>query len=405
MDVMVTRQPILDTNQRIHGYELLFAPGNSNHSGTDIYHPRSTNAILSSCFQVIGMNAMTSGKPIFINYTNDLLINPAVRTFPASVVRIVIQNSLNPDQKTIKACENLAKLGFQFVFEDFVLGDGYESLREIASVIKVDFQKLSDEEVQAFLRNNQLPGVQFMADNVETHEEFQAGVEHGFEFFHGSFLNKPDINNPNKLPGYHQTLVDLLNAINDPDIDFDFLESLVKKDIAISYQLLDYINSAFFGFTNKIRSIKHALALLGLEEVRKWLSVTALANVTDQKTRSLIQTSLTRAHFVEKLAKSAELSESVMFLVGLFSLIDAFLDRPMQDVLEKLPLADDIKATLLGDQTEMRKLLDLAIAYEDADWEKTQNYAKQLRIPESEMADRYPDAVEATAKVLAFYDD
>jgi EAL and modified HD-GYP domain-containing signal transduction protein len=351
------------------------------------------------------MNAMTSGKPIFINYTSDLLVNPAVRTFPPNIVRIVIQNSLAGDEKAMKACLKLSELGFHFVFEDFVLSQGYETLLKIAKVIKIDFARFSDNEREAFPLNNHLPDVQFMAENVETHEDFQAGVKYGFEFFHGRFLNKPDINNPNKLPGYHQALVDLLTAINDPDIDFDHLETLVKKDIAISYQLLDYINSAFFGFTNKIRSIKHALALLGLEEVRKWLSVTALANVTDEKTRSLIQTSLTRAHFMERLAKPAEKSESVMFLIGLFSLIDAFLDRPMQDVLQNLPLAEDIKATLLGEQTEMRKLLDLAIAYEDGDWAETQALAKKMNIPESEMADRYPDAVEATAKVLEFYND
>jgi EAL and modified HD-GYP domain-containing signal transduction protein len=299
----------------------------------------------------------------------------------------------------------LHQLGYQFVFEDFVFRKEYQLLLQIATMFKIDFRKMRQTERLAVLEQYNRPGISFMAVNIDTHEDFKQAVDHGFALFHGEFLNKPNVNNPNKLPGYNQTLVDLLTAINDPDIDFDQLESLVKKDIAISYQLLDYINSAFFGFSNKIRSIKHALALLGLEEVRKWLSVTALASVTDEKTKSLISTSLTRAHFMEKLAEKTDLSPSVVFLIGLFSLIDAFLDRPMQDVLDKLPLAGDIKATLLGEETTMRKLLELTIAYEQGKWQQCHEHAKSLNISETAMADGYPEAVETTAKVLEFYDE
>jgi EAL and modified HD-GYP domain-containing signal transduction protein len=402
MDVMVTRQPILDKSESICAYELLFDSGTDNSTNSDINDPKTLNAVLQNCFQIIGMTAMTGGKPIFIHYNKSLLNSSSATMFPKHIVRVVILKSVKPDREVLQACERLKEAGYQFVFDDFALESGFEAFLAMASVIRIDFAKVTGADRRRIVVKHARPGVQFMADNVENHEDFREGIEYGYDYYQGGFISKPNVDRANSLPGYKHTLLELLQAINEPEIEFERLEELIKRDIAISYHLLDYMNSTFFGFSNKVRSIKQALGLLGLEEVRKWLSVMALANVTDKKTVLLIATSLTRAHLLEKLARKCDLSQSVMFLVGLFSLIDAFLDRPMDAVLSELALAADIKKTLLGEDTEMRKLLDLGVAYERGDWRLCRQYADELSITYSDIPNCYTEAVEETAKVMHF---
>lgn len=220
--------------------------------------------------------------------------------------------------------------------------------------------------------------IKFLAEKVETREDFLQALQIGYCYFQG-------------IPIFKLNYLRLMEEINNPEVDFEKITNFIKGDISLSYSLLKFINSSVFGFKTKINSIKHALVLLGLSEVRKWASIIVLQNIGEDKPNELIVNSAARATFAEALARKTAFKEqaSDIFIMGIFSLIDAFLDRPLAEVLSELPLTNEIKRALLGEDNKIRTFLDLILAYEKADWVNFSVYAKKLNIDELEVPNLY----------------
>jgi EAL and modified HD-GYP domain-containing signal transduction protein len=359
--------------------------------------------VLTNSFHAIGMDVLTRGKPAFVNFTRNLLVREVASIFPSNMVKIEVLESVEPDETVIKACHRLKRAGYDLVLDDFIFEEKFRPLAEIADIIKVDFLNTKGAERWRIMDKIGTRNKKYLAEKVETHEDFDEAVIYGYEYFQGYFFGKPTIISGTDIPVHKQNNLQLIHAINNPETDFDVFEKLIKRDVSISYKLMDYINSAYFGFPHKIRSIKHALALLGLDEIRKWLSVVALANIGQEKSEALITTSLIRANFCEFLAQKIGYNYSEMFLTGLFSMIDAFLDRPMADIMSKLPLSDEIKRTLLGEDTPQRPVFELVLAYEKADWDKYQHYVEQINLDDEEVPQGYYQAVEKTGWTVVPY--
>ncbi|HEX9653980.1 MAG TPA: HDOD domain-containing protein, partial [bacterium] len=254
------------------------------------------------------------------------------------------------------------------------------------------------------LEKVQSNGIKFLAEKVETIEDYQHAVELGFSYFQGYFFSKPVIVPGREVPGYKQNYLRLLKELSNPDVSFGELENIIKQDVAISYKLLNYINSAFFSFQVRIQSIKHTLTLLGLNEARKCLLVFALSYISSNKSEALIVTSLTRANFCEMLAPKVDLRRRALdlFFMGLFSMIDALLDRPLPEVLENLAISSDIKETLLGQTTRLTLVYELILFYERGDWVHYSSCIMALNLNEAEIPDIFLEAVEKTQALLAF---
>jgi EAL and modified HD-GYP domain-containing signal transduction protein len=342
------------------------------------------------------MDALTRGKPAFVNFTRNLLVKEVASIFPKDLVKIEVLEGIEPDEEVIRACQRLKQAGYELVLDDFVYDERFQPLTEIADIIKVDFLQTKGAARWQIIDKIGSVKKKFLAEKVETHSDFKEAVMYGYEYFQGYFFGKPTIVGGTDIPVHKQNNLQLIHTINRPDTGLDDFERLVKRDVSISYKLMDYINSAYFGFPQKISSIRHALALLGLDEIRKWLSVVALANLGQDKSEALITTSLIRANFCEFLALKIGYDYSEMFLTGLFSMIDAFLDRPMVDILGRLPLSDEIKSTLLGEATSQRQVFELVLAYERADWDSYQRYAQGFNLNEEEVPQGYFQAVEKT---------
>lgn len=395
MNVFVARQPILDQRGHLFAYELLFRESMDNFfkfQDGDL----ATSSVTSSSFFLMDINQITMGKPAFINFTSNLLKQGMATLLPRDSVVIEILENVDPDLEIIAACKELKELGYKLALDDFVFRKEYRPLIELADIIKVDFQCTDIVERLALIQSLNKPKVRFLAEKVETFEEFEEAKSIGYSLFQGYYFSRPCVVQGKDIPASKINYLKLLQEISRPDIEIEALEHIIKRDISLTYKLLKFINSSAFGFKSKISSIRQVLTLLGQREFKKWVSVVVLGSISEGKPDALAVQSYVRATFAELLAPKAGLGAqaSSIFLMGLFSLIDACLDRPLPDILKELPIEDSIKNALLGYPNIYRDLLELITDYEQGNWKQVSRHALKLRIDEECIPPYYVKALE-----------
>lgn len=395
METYIARQPIFDLHKRVYGYELLFRSGLDNIFKQEDPDQASSQVIIDSFF-LHNISALTGRKRAFINVTRDLLLKEYLLLIPRQLVVVEILENIDPDSEVIAACKKLKKAGYLLAMDDFVYGEKYKPFIDLADFIKIDFLSTAEKERKSLPQNFSPLGIGFLAEKVETPATFQEALESGYTYFQGNFFSKPTIIPGKDLPGYKLHYFRIIQEINRPEISFERLEELIKKEISLSYKLFRYINSAFFGLKNKVHSIKHAMALLGEKEVKKWLSFIILATIGEDKPEELAVQAIIRARFCESLAPHVGLPGRAdgLFLMGMFSLLDAFLDRPLSDLLMEIPLDTDIKKALLGEENRFGELYQCVLAYERGEWGKLSEHGKKFKITEALLSQLYLGAVE-----------
>ncbi len=396
MEVFVARQPIFDRKQKVYAYELLFRSGFEQNFFDNSDGDASSKQVLTNSFLSIGMDTMTNGKKAFVNFTRKLLLDQVASIFPKDLMVVEILEDIEPDDEMVSACKKLKDLGYLLVLDDFVFAPGYENLINLVDIIKVDFIQTQGTERGTVIHDVGASRIEYLAEKVETQEDFEQAVDLGYSYFQGYYFSKPQIIAGHDVPAHKLNYLQILNEINQPEVDFDELEKVFKQDLSLSYKLLNYMNSVHFGFKNKIRSIKHALSLLGIDESKKWLSLFALQIIGKDKSEELLSMSLIRANSCEMIAPliGCKNRASELFLMGLFSMIDALLDQPLEGILAKLPLADDIKKALLGEKNQMGDVFELVVNYEKGDWVNFSEYAARLSVKETELIDIFQMALE-----------
>ncbi len=390
MNILVARQPIFDKNRQVVAYELLFRSNTTNNfDGSD--GDQATTDVIVASFLSIGMDVVTGGKRAFINFTDNLLKKKVAHLLPADVLAVEILETVEPEQEIIEACQQLKKDGYTIVLDDFVFHPRFQPLIEVAEIIKIDFLATSPGERKAIVQRFAKTKIKFLAEKVETEAEFVEAVACGYSFFQGYFFSKPIIIARKDIPASKLSYLKLLQQIQQSDMNVQRIEEIIKREISFSYRLLKYINSSAFGFRQEIRSIRQAVSLLGQRDLLKWVSLNAMCCIEDNKPPELIATAVIRAYFGElivcRLGKKQIASD--VFLMGLFSLIDAILDCSLADILEELPISKEVKAALLGNEGFFKDIQDLTISYERADWAQLAKSAKKLGLPEEELPALY----------------
>ncbi|WP_418792064.1 EAL and HDOD domain-containing protein [Phosphitispora sp. TUW77] len=395
MDVFVARQPIFNRCQQVFGYELLYRLGTEN------YYPDSngdyaSSEVIANSFLLFGLESLTGGKRAFINFTENLLKNEVAANLPNDLIAVEILEHVKRNKEIVTACKRLKELGYMLVLDDFVYESVYEPLLDIADIIKIDFLETPSENRKNLINKYRNKKVNFLAEKVETIDDFKQALESGFTYFQGYFFSKPIIISGKDIPANKLNYIQLLHEINMVDLDFDRLDNIIKRDVSLSYKLLRYINSAAFGFRTKITSIKHALVMLGIQEIKKWLSLITLKGMCEDKPDEILTSSIIRARFGELIAQKCGLADrsSDLFLVGMFSLIDAIIGRSMSDILAELPVSEDVKKTLLGEKHIYRDIFELILSYEKGDWKSFSYYASLIKLDEKEVPQFYIMSLE-----------
>jgi len=394
MDIFLARQPIFDSNEEVCAYELLFRSGLENLFS----HANPTEAtaqVIVECSEVLNLDEIAPGKRVFVNATRESLVDEHITLLPKDRVTVEILETVEPDAEVIAACERLKAAGYELVLDDFVYDERYRPLMHLADMIKVDFLE-TEVERQQFLAEQFVPiGIPLLAEKIETREAFQRACDMGYTYYQGYFFCRPQVLRAKTISGFRLNYLGLLKEIYRPALDFHEIAQIMQREMALCYKLLRYLNSAWFGLKNKISSVGHAVTYLGEREFRKWAAVVVVANLAADEPQELVVHSLVRARFCESLAPLFGMAakRQELFLMGMFSLIDVILGRPMIEVLTDLPLANEIRAALLGELNRHREVFDYVLACERADWATAHRRAAERNVDESKVPPLYRSAV------------
>lgn len=402
MSTFVARQPIFDRQKRVHGYELLFRSGNGNsYDGTD--GDSSTLDVITNSLLVIGLDDLTCGKRGFINFTRNLLIQDIGELLPRHAITIEVLEDVEGTEEVLEACRRLKTQGYSLAMDDFTVRSTDSPLLPLADIVKVDFFQVAAEDRRNLCRAVRQAGAVPLAEKVETQEEFSQAAEWGYEYFQGYFFAKPDIRSGKRITGSKLTYLRMLAEISKPMVSYERIEELIKQDVSLTYRLMKFMNSAWFGFRSEIRSIHHALVLLGPGQLKKWFTLIALRYMGSDKPDELILCSLIRARTAEDLAERIELQDhgQELFLTGTFSVIDALTDSPMEEVLAQLPLNERIKKALISGEGAYGDVLDVIKTYEKGLWDSLDDKSARLGIDQGELAGLCNDARRWAQDTLA----
>ena len=395
MERFIARQPIFDWQLNIFGYELLFRNSLDNYfDGTDL-DDASSNVIANS-FLLFSIEEMTNNSLAFLKATHNSLKNGFINTLPGKAVIIEILQPLIPDPKLHEACRNLKKAGFTLALDDFVYDSNLDEFLEVIDIIKIDALNTSIEDCQDYADMLLTKGKKLLAVKVETQEMYQRLRAIGFDYFQGYFFSKPAVLSRKDIPANKLKYMQILRQVNAPEVNLNRLSDTIQEEMSIAYKLLKLINSAAFALPRPIHSIKQALTFLGEKEIQKWVSLIALTGIASDKPDELVINSLARGKSCELIAPHVGMLSRApdLFLMGLFSMLDGLIDRPLQEVLNDLPLAEDLKDALLGKPGHPRKVLDLVLAQEMGLWRVLTYIADSLRLQENTLQDIYIESIQ-----------
>ena len=400
METFVARQPILDGNKALYAYELLFRSGPENFFPSVDPDVASARVITSST-SVFGPHSLTVGRKAFVNVTRNLLTGDLLSILPNDWVVIELLETIEPDDEVLAACKMLKKSGYLLALDDFVEQAGYEPLIDLADFLKVDFLTTKPERRRE-LAERYGGRVHLIAEKVETLEDVREGLELGYEYFQGFYFCQPEVVARREIPGFKLNYLRFIEEISRPELDFGRLAQVVEQEVSLSVKLLRFLNLAAFGFSGRVNSVRDALVLLGERALRKWATMIALCDIGEDKPRELIVTSLVRAGMCERLAPGCKLNthRDDLFLVGMLSLMDTLVGRPMTELVEETAVSAKIRAGLVEDDSLLGRVRSLVVAHERANWGQVATLAADLGVSESVIPDLYTQAVDWAREVF-----
>lgn len=372
-EIMIGRQPIFDRDFQVIAYEILYR---GTESGMAL---EKTAQVMINTLIDIGLEQVAGSLPVLFNVDRDFLLNETELTqaLPPGQVYLEVLETVPVCSEVLTACRNLKDKGYRLALDDVISIEHARAFIDYIDIIKIDWKDADDPA--AIMKEFRHHDVTFLAEKVESFEDMELAKALNVDLYQGYFFCKPDIVKGNKPP---ESKMSILRAMQQAMVATSINEmfEVVRQDVSLSYRLLKYINSAAFGLSREIASIEQALSLLGLNNIRRWLTLLAMTALGENKPKELIRQALWRARFLESLAK--QLGETIVdddFLMGLFSILDALLDQSMQDSLQEISLADHVRDGLIDLDSPMGKKLALSFAIEQGDWDFIKSFTDDGR--------------------------
>lgn len=363
--LMIARQPIYNNQMGIFGYELLFrSPAEHSHK---VASAQATAHVLTTALLSSGLDELVYNRLAIINVTRAFIdVMPQVQ-LPPEMVMLDIPDNIRVDDSLIDSLQRLKTMGYGLSV------GGFASLREprllkVADNFRVDVKRLYADQLDQltkFLRRHK--GLSLRALKIETLEEYDMYRTRGYDLFQGYFLGSPRIHKVRDLSVNKLAIMELLAAVHNLDTPIEGLEEKIVRDVSLSFRLLKLVNSPFFGVAKEVDSIKRAIVLLGRNEIRKLVSLLALGGISDQPA-AMIEIALFRARTCELLGKHVGTSADGFFTVGMFSALDVLMEQPLDKIVSRLPLSENIRAAILERNGVMGEALSCALAMERAQW-------------------------------------
>jgi c-di-GMP-related signal transduction protein len=393
----IARQPIFDKRLRVYAYELLFRGGPQNY-----FQPsKAAYGVIADSMSPFDLKTLTGNVRAFMNVDELALRLGAPRLLPPDRVVVEILETVEPSEEIVKICRELRASGYVLALDDFVDDAKMAPLVELAQFLKVDFRQADEIGRKRIADKYRDSNLALLAEKVETEIELAEARNLGYAYFQGYFFSKPAMIETRGIPGNKLLQLELLNAVAAPELKYTAIEDLLKREPSLLYRLLRYLNSALLGLHTEVHSVRNALSLLGENEFRRWVSIFAIVAMSSGKPPELIHLALTRGYFCEQFSSLAGLAKegSGLFLMGLLSVLDALLDKPIGEALRSLPVRQEVKFALIGGKNRFRDVYDLLLALERAEWSQLSTYIDRLGCNEEEISNAYQSALEKASAI------
>jgi len=399
--IFVARQPILDTRQRVFGYELLYRHSSeSQNAGTVAAGGPSadhaTAHLICDGLLAIGLDTLTDGRKAFINVSRRLLLDGIPAVLPPDRVVFELGTDIEADSEVLEACRSLRAQGYTLAIDDFAMTEWLADLIPLATYLKVDLSAEESGERPRVTRADLPGGPALVGKKIESAAQFDRAVADGYSYVQGFFFGRPAIKRGRSVPAQPLAQMRLVRALNDPDLSVHKLEELVKHDPSLCYRILRTVNSAAFALQTTVSSIREALVLLGRDAIRRWASLWMLAGLSEHAHSELLATAAMRARCCELLGSYLQDEDAAAdgFLLGMCSLLDAILEQPMESILEELPLPPLVHGALSGEENPRRLLLDCTLSYAAGQFDVSIRAAQRLGMDPLLVPKAYAEALK-----------
>ncbi len=363
---LVARQPICDRTNGLAAYELLFRTSLKN--SADVGSPEVATAMVSvQAVMDIGLDELVGPVRAWINLPRRAIVDEHFRFLPRDRVVLEVLECVEADAEVLRALRRARNDGYQIALDDFVLNERTEGLVELADFVKLDVLGRSEAEIVAAFRSIDRPGLRILAEKVESRAVHDTTLRAGFDLFQGYHFARPHIVPGRRMPTDRNALLRLLAELQEPTTTLERIETLIAADVGLGLRLLRYVNAVVFGVREPIESLRHAVVMLGIDRLRECVAMLLLAGLEGKPTE-LVTMALVRARMCETLGQHIHGKPHRHFSAGLLSLIDAFVDQPLDEIVGRLGLAQDLSDALLLHEGELGESLRIVEACERADW-------------------------------------
>lgn len=393
MDIFIARQGIYDKNGKVVAYELLYRNSMENSYNPLIEDEVSTYKVIEN-ISSFGLDILTNKKRAFVNFSEALIMKDIATLLPKENVVIEVLETVNPSEEIINKLLSLKDLGYYIALDDVVEVEHIVKFIGVIDIVKVDFRLATSEARKkiAYICNKY--NIDMLAEKVETSEELNEAKELGYIYFQGYYYSKPSIFLGKDIAVKNTSIFMLLVELIKENYDIDKVEYIMKTDVALTYKFLKFINSSYFNFLQEIKSIRQAIILIGREELRKWLSILTVVEMSSINS-GYANSIIIRAKFCEEISNIISSNYAPQaFMVGLFSNMHQMIEKNIDYLVKELPLNSEIKNALLGEQNVLKDILDLALAYEKVDSDKITEMRKKMSINEDLLWRIYSKSIE-----------
>ena len=376
-NLIIGRQQIINRESGIYAYELLFRDRNLNlidsHESTV-----ATQEVITGSILEIGLNNIVGQHKAFVNFTTQNILEKTPLHLPKERVVIdLLENVDVDDNRILSNLRELSRKGYSIAIDGDIVTQKNQMLLDYADIIRLDVFKMEENRIKDIIPQLKFYDVKVLASKVETIGQYEYLAELGCDYFQGFFLNKPDVVKGKRLGVDQMTMLRLLLILNESEVRFDDLVKEISQDVSLTHKILRYINSAYYPISTPIKSISHAIAYLGLNELKRWVGIVMLSSLS-HKPNFVIQNALVRGRMCETLAKRISQHATKydeFFFIGILSALDSILEIPIEEVFEQLTLSEHITDAVLHRKGFKGEILDCVLNYETGNFKKITTFS------------------------------
>ncbi len=379
LNAYLARQPIVDGNHQLVAYELLFR--DAPHAAAARIEDAAAAGIevISNTMCNMGTDWLLKGKLAFINMDTQLLMSDFSALLPPDKVVLEVLETVEVTPQLIERLKSFKQAGFRIALDDYVYTPERAELLPLADYVKLDVLAHPGESLITTLKAARKHGIKLLAEKVEKREQFEQYKKLGFEYFQGYYFARPENISAKVVNPTQATVIQLMEKVRQ-EADVKQIEEGFKRDVALTFKLLRYINSAAFGLTCEIQSIRHAISILGYRPLQKWLTLLLATASPSPMAPVLTRTAVTRGRLCELLGAYhlSKNEQDNLFITGVFSMLDALLETPMEQVLERIAIPESVADALLSRSGIYGPILALAEACESGEPGRIESLAESL---------------------------